>query len=465
MFALPGGFVGAEESPEQTAERKLREKTGVGSVHLEQLRTYAAPERDPRGWLPSIAYLALVAPEALPERTPAERDASWHPLDALPELALDHARIVDDGLWRLRARVADKAWFMRVGGGLLPEEFTLRQAQRLYEAIGGEARRPGQLPPRREGDGSARGHGPPPHRGPGPARHAVPARYLTHRLSPRALTPAGGGSRQQTRAWQESDAAARHVRAGLIGTVRSGSRSRCHGRRARCPTTFWRRSELGALTRRVLSGPGDHRGSCARCRWRRVLQAVRERVRLQRGLYGRQQPRYSRDAAVSPDGRHAYVGVSAGGHPADLRSRSGDRSDDAPPARPMLRTGGGGCTDVRGNRPRSTRCAPGVDGKYVCIAGYGSARRSPSSTVTRRHGAMLTQREREGPAVGQAATCAPGPRAEQRPESLPQPGRQEHLCDGVDRRWRDRDCSRATRERGGPEPTARHRWLCHGRRE
>ena len=139
MFALPGGFVGAEESPEQTAERKLREKTGVGSVHLEQLRTYAAPDRDPRGWLPSIAYLALVPPGALPDQTPADRDASWHLLDALPELALDHARIVDDGLWRLRARVADKAWFMRVGGGLLPEEFTLGQAQRLYEAIAGES--------------------------------------------------------------------------------------------------------------------------------------------------------------------------------------------------------------------------------------------------------------------------------------------------------------------------------------
>jgi len=139
MFALPGGFVGADESPEQTAERKLREKTGVGSVHLEQLRTYAGPERDPRGWLPSIAYLALIPPGALPEQTPADRDASWHPLDALPELALDHARIVDDGLWRLRARIADKAWFMRVAGGLLPEEFTLRQAQRLYEAIAGES--------------------------------------------------------------------------------------------------------------------------------------------------------------------------------------------------------------------------------------------------------------------------------------------------------------------------------------
>src|SRR5690349_22205885 len=94
-FALPGGFVGAEESPRETAERKLREKTGVGSVHLEQLRTYARPARDPRGWLPSIAYMALVRPEILPASPPAHRDASWHPLAALPPLALDHASIVD----------------------------------------------------------------------------------------------------------------------------------------------------------------------------------------------------------------------------------------------------------------------------------------------------------------------------------------------------------------------------------
>jgi 8-oxo-dGTP diphosphatase len=138
MFALPGGFVGADESPEQTAERKLREKTGVGSVHLEQLRTYAEPARDPRGWLPSIAYMALVAPEALPAEGPPGREASWHPLSALPPLALDHARIVEDAVWRLHARVADKAWFVRVAGGLLPDRFTLAQAQRLYEALRGE---------------------------------------------------------------------------------------------------------------------------------------------------------------------------------------------------------------------------------------------------------------------------------------------------------------------------------------
>ena len=139
MFALPGGFVGADEAPEQTAERKLREKTGVGSVHLEQLRTYADPARDPRGWLPSVAYMALVPPETLVGGdAPPEREASWHPMSALPALALDHAQIVDDGLWRLHARVADKAWFVRVAGGLLASEFTLGQAQRLYEALRGE---------------------------------------------------------------------------------------------------------------------------------------------------------------------------------------------------------------------------------------------------------------------------------------------------------------------------------------
>jgi 8-oxo-dGTP diphosphatase len=138
MFALPGGFVGAREAPEQTAERKLQEKTGVASVHLEQLRTYADPARDPRGWLPSVAFMALVPPETLPGSAPAAREASWHPVAHLPELALDHATIVDDGLWRLRARVVDKAWFVRVAGGLLPEKFTLGAAQRLYEALRGE---------------------------------------------------------------------------------------------------------------------------------------------------------------------------------------------------------------------------------------------------------------------------------------------------------------------------------------
>src|SRR5918997_1865389 len=81
----------------------------------------------------------LVGTEELPAEGPAEREAGWHPVDDLPELALDHETIVDDGLWRLRARVAEKPWFLRVAGSLLSEAFTLGQAQRLYAALSGDA--------------------------------------------------------------------------------------------------------------------------------------------------------------------------------------------------------------------------------------------------------------------------------------------------------------------------------------
>ena len=138
-FALPGGFVGAAESPRETAERKLREKTGVGSVHLEQLRTYAEPRPRPARLAAARSPTSRSSrPRRCPSEGPPDRDASWHRVDALPELALDHATIVDDALWRLRARLADKAWFVRVAGGLLAEPFTLGQAQRLYEALRGE---------------------------------------------------------------------------------------------------------------------------------------------------------------------------------------------------------------------------------------------------------------------------------------------------------------------------------------
>ena len=138
MFSLPGGFVGASRGAERDrrAQAAREDRRGIGApgaaAHVRRSRA------DPRGWLPSIAYMALVRPETLPEEPPAERDASWHPVDRLPELALDHATIVDDGIWRLHARVADKVWFVRKALALLPEPFTLRQAQQLYEALRGE---------------------------------------------------------------------------------------------------------------------------------------------------------------------------------------------------------------------------------------------------------------------------------------------------------------------------------------
>ena len=129
-WALPGGFMNPDERPEQTAQRKLTEKTGVGSVYLEQLHTYGDPGRDPRGWIVSIAYLALIDAAVLRADAAA---AGWFPVDDLPDVAFDHARIVADGTERLRG----KLWYSNIAVGLLHERFTMPQARRLYEAITG----------------------------------------------------------------------------------------------------------------------------------------------------------------------------------------------------------------------------------------------------------------------------------------------------------------------------------------
>ena len=119
--------------------RKLEEKAGIPPVYLEQLRTYAEPGRDPRGWLPSVAYLALVPAELPPEDGP--REAAWHPVDSLARLAFDHNRIVADALERVRG----KLWYSNVAVGLLPPEFTIAQAREVYEQLAGLEYDPGNF--------------------------------------------------------------------------------------------------------------------------------------------------------------------------------------------------------------------------------------------------------------------------------------------------------------------------------
>ena len=112
-WVLPGGFMSPSERPEETAQRKLTEKTGVGAVYLEQLETYGDPQRDPRGWIPTVAYLALIDAAVLRAEGSGAR---WEPVDALPPLGFDHARIVVDAVERLRG----KLWWSNIAVGLLP---------------------------------------------------------------------------------------------------------------------------------------------------------------------------------------------------------------------------------------------------------------------------------------------------------------------------------------------------------
>lgn len=173
-WALPGGFVRPTETTEEAASRELREETGVDNVYLEQLYTFSQPGRDPRTWVMSCSYMALIdsarvriqagddADQAawfklvcrLSERR--ERAEMWEmtlshediSLKAVLEkgadgtfaasrivnqegLAFDHSRIIAYGLERLRGKLQ----YTDLALHLLPEYFTLTQLQQVYEVI------------------------------------------------------------------------------------------------------------------------------------------------------------------------------------------------------------------------------------------------------------------------------------------------------------------------------------------
>ncbi|MGD1994395.1 MAG: NUDIX domain-containing protein [Anaerolineae bacterium] len=135
MWAIPGGFVGIDESLDTAALRELEEETGVRDVYLEQLYTFGAPRRDPRGRVITVAYFALVPAEAVdPEAGTDAAETRWWSIYDLPPLAFDHADILDYALERLRYKLEYSA----VGFELLPETFTLSELQATYELILGE---------------------------------------------------------------------------------------------------------------------------------------------------------------------------------------------------------------------------------------------------------------------------------------------------------------------------------------
>lgn len=133
VWALPGGYIHAEEDADAkaSAARVLRTKVGIEGAYLEQLATFSGPARDPRGWSVAIAYCALLPLQNLP---PDRADISVVPVSALPQLPFDHRAIVDTAL----ARVRSKSLYSSLPVHLCGETFTLPQLQQVYENILGE---------------------------------------------------------------------------------------------------------------------------------------------------------------------------------------------------------------------------------------------------------------------------------------------------------------------------------------
>src|SRR6266849_7123595 len=133
MWAIPGGFVNMQESLEEAAKRELQEETGVQDVYLEQLYTFGDPGRDPRTRVITVVYFALLDSARLQVRAADDAaDVDWFPVYNLPEeLAFDHAKILEYALDRLRGKLD----YTNIAFSLLPEQFTLRELQRVYEII------------------------------------------------------------------------------------------------------------------------------------------------------------------------------------------------------------------------------------------------------------------------------------------------------------------------------------------
>lgn len=129
-WAFPGGFLNMDESAEEGALRELKEETGLEGAYIRQFYTFSAPQRDPRERVITIAYYALVRMQEVKGGDDAS-DARWFALDEVPPLAFDHDQILRKAGKTLRQQIH----FEPVGFELLPEKFTIKQLQNLYEAI------------------------------------------------------------------------------------------------------------------------------------------------------------------------------------------------------------------------------------------------------------------------------------------------------------------------------------------
>lgn len=131
-WALPGGFVRIEESPEDAAKRELEEETGVKNVYLEQLYTFGDPGRDPRGRVITISYMALINSEDIKlNPTTDVSDAKWFSVSKIPLLAFDHKKVLNYSLKRLKWKFE----YTTVAFSMLPKKFTLSQLKNIYDIV------------------------------------------------------------------------------------------------------------------------------------------------------------------------------------------------------------------------------------------------------------------------------------------------------------------------------------------
>lgn len=131
-WALPGGYNAKGETTQTALHRIVSQKTGVDTGkdlrYVEQLYTFDTVDRDPRGHAVSVTYMGCGQAVDIPSSHP---HAEFKPIGSLPELAYDHASIIDYAHQRLIAKLS----YTNAVSAFLPRRFTLSHLQSAYEAV------------------------------------------------------------------------------------------------------------------------------------------------------------------------------------------------------------------------------------------------------------------------------------------------------------------------------------------
>jgi 8-oxo-dGTP diphosphatase len=130
LYSLLGDLVRPDEDLEEASYRVLADRTGLDDVYLEQVHTFGSIGRHPSGRVITTAYYSLLDINHHKMRL-SHNELHWHSLKDIKDLAFDHRSILDTCLDRLRQQVMETP----VVFNLLPEKFSLRELQDLYQAI------------------------------------------------------------------------------------------------------------------------------------------------------------------------------------------------------------------------------------------------------------------------------------------------------------------------------------------
>jgi 8-oxo-dGTP diphosphatase len=130
LYSLLGDLVRPDEDLDKASYRILKQRTGLDDVYLEQVHAFGGITRHPSGRVITIAYYSLLDIKNHKLQL-SHNELHWHSLSEIKKLAFDHKKILDTSLRLLQQQVMEHP----VVFNLLPEKFSLRELQELYESI------------------------------------------------------------------------------------------------------------------------------------------------------------------------------------------------------------------------------------------------------------------------------------------------------------------------------------------